>query len=248
MADAPFMPRQQPFLAETIHQGKEIGNDMNLYSFVEGPLLWIAFLVFVMGSILRAVLFFYVSSKKDRVLYRYFRWKYVLATLGRWLLPLNKDVAKNPVFMILTYVFHFCLIVVPIWLGGHVALWEESRLGWSWSTIPDSWAKWMTLIFLAIAVFLLVRRIVSPDVRLISTVSDYVLLIVTALPFLTGYFLTHGTLDSVGFLGNHMKLIHILSGELMLIVIPFTKLSHFILFFFSRGSTAIEFGRRGYSM
>ena len=221
---------------------------MDLYSLAEGPFLWVAFLVFVIGSILRAYLFFYVSSRQDRVLYRYFRWKYVLATLGRWLLPINRAVGKNPVTMILAYVFHICLIVVPIWLGGHVALWEESRLGWSWSTLPDAWATWMTRTFIMIAAFLLLRRIILRDLRLISTASDYILLIVTVLPFLSGHFLTQGTLDSVKFLGDHMKLIHMLSGELMLIVIPFTKLSHFILFFFSRGSTAIEFGRRGYTM
>jgi hypothetical protein len=52
--------------------------------------------------------------------------------------------------------------------------------------------------------------------------------------------------DNIGFLGENIQLIHMLSGELMLILIPFTKLSHFVLFFFSRGATAIEFGRRGY--
>ena len=106
----------------------------------------------------------------------------------------------------------------------------------------------MTIILLAIAIFFLLRRIFSADIRLLSTFSDYFLLVVTALPFLTGYFLTHGTVDSIGFLGDNIQLIHMLSGELMLILIPFTKLSHFILFFFSRGATGIEFGRRGYSM
>ena len=106
----------------------------------------------------------------------------------------------------------------------------------------------MTLIFLGIALFFLLRRIFSADIRLISTFSDYLLIFVTALPYLSGYFVTHGTLDNVAFLGENMQLIHMLTGELMLILIPFTKLSHFILFFFSRGATAIEFGRRGYSV
>ena len=221
---------------------------MDFYSFVEGPLLWIAFLTFIIGSLVRVALFFSLSVKRDKVVYQHFSWKYVLATFGRWLLPLNKDVAKNPVFMISVYLFHLCLIVVPIWLGGHVTLWEESRFEWSWRTIPDGLADWMTLIFLAIALFFLLRRIFSADIRLLSTFSDYLVLVVTALPFATGYFLMHGTLDGVGFLGDHMQLIHMLSGELMLILIPFTKLSHFVLFFFSRGATAVEFGRRGYSM
>ena len=219
---------------------------MDFFLFVEGPLLWIAFLTFFIGSILRAALFLSVSRKRDKIIYQYFSWKYVLATFGRWLLPLNKDVAKNPIFTILGYMFHICLIVVPIWFSGHISLWEESRFEWSWTPIPDGLADRMTLIFLAIALFFLLRRIVSADIRLLSTFSDYLLIVVVAMPFITGYFLTNGTVDNIGFLGENIQLIHMLSGELMLILIPFTKLSHFVLFFFSRGATAIEFGRRGY--
>jgi nitrate reductase gamma subunit len=220
---------------------------MDFYSFVEGPLLWIACLTFIIGSLLRAALFVSVSSKKDKIIYQHFSLKYILATIGRWLLPLNKNVAKNPVFTIAGYVFHFCLIVVPIWFSGHITLWEESRFEWSWTPIPDGLADWMTIILLAIALFFLLRRVFSADIRLLSTFSDYLILVVTALPFLTGYFLTHGTLDNIGFLGDNMPIFHMLSGELMLILVPFTKLSHFILFFFSRAATAVEFGRRGYS-
>ena len=221
---------------------------MDFYSFVEGPMLWIAFSTFIIGSLARMALFLYVSRKADRIIYQHFSWKYIFATFGRWLLPLNKDVLKNPVFTILGYIFHICLIVVPIWLSGHIVLWEESRFEWYWTSIPDELADWMTLALIAIALFFFLRRIISPGIRLISTFSDYILIVIIALPFLSGYFLIHGTLDSIGFLGDNMQLIHMLSGELMLILIPFTKLSHFILFFFSRGATAIEFGRRGYSM
>ncbi len=221
---------------------------MDFYSFVEGPLLWIAFLTFIIGNLLRILTFILVSRKKDRILYQHFDWKYVLATLARWLLPLNRSVAKNPVFTILGYVFHFCLLVVPIWLAGHITLWEESRLEWSWTPLPDGLADWMTLILLGIVVFFLLRRIFSADIRLLSGFADYFALVVTALPFLSGYLLTHGTLDGFGFFAEHLQLIHMLAGELMLILIPFTKLSHFILFFFSRSATAVEFGRRGYSI
>lgn len=221
---------------------------MDFFSFVEGPLLWIAFLTFIFGSLLKVALFLSVSQKMDKIIYQHFRWKYVLATLGRWLIPLNRDVVKNPVFVILAYIFHICLIIVPIWFSGHISLWEESRFEWSWTPIPDGLADWMTLIFLAIALFFFLRRVISADIRLLSTFSDYLLIVVIALPFVTGYFLTHGTIDNIGFLGENIQIIHMLSGELMLILIPFTKLSHFVLFFFSRGATAIEFGRRGYSM
>lgn len=221
---------------------------MDFSLFAEGPLLWIAFLVFIIGILIRMAQFLFVARTKDKPFYNYFRLKYILATLARWLLPLNVDVKKNPVFMICVYLFHICLLVVPIWLAGHISLWEESRFGWSWSSLPDKWADWMTLLFLAISIYFILRRALSADLRIITTFSDYLLIVVTALPFATGYFLTHGTLDSIGFLGDNMRLFHVLSAELMLILIPFTRLSHSVLFFFSRAATGIEFGRRGYSM
>lgn len=221
---------------------------MDLSSFAEGPLLWIAFLVFIMGTLIRMAQFIFVARTKDKPLYNYFSVKYILSTLARWLLPLNVTVKKNPVFIICVYLFHICLIVVPIWLAGHVSLWEESRFGWSWSSIPDKWADWMTLLLLAIAIFFILRRALLPDLRLLTTAGDYLLIVVTVLPFLTGYFLTHGTVDSIKFLGDNMRLFHVLSAEFVLILIPFTRLSHSVLFFFSRAASGIEFGRRGYSI
>ncbi|RPJ22010.1 MAG: nitrate reductase [Desulfobacteraceae bacterium] len=221
---------------------------MDLNLFAEGPLLWIAFLVFIVGTLIRVAQFIFVARKKDKPFYNYFSLKYILATLARWLLPLNVDVKKNPVFIPCVYLFHICLIVVPVWLGGHVSLWEESRFGWSWSSLPDKWADWMTLLLLAISIFFILRRALSPDLRIITTFADYLMIVVTALPFATGYFLTHGTLDSIAFLGDNMRLLHVLSAELMLILIPFTRLSHSVLFFFSRAAAGVEFGRRGYSI
>jgi len=155
-------------------------------------------------------------------------------------------VKKKPLYALIRYVFHLCLFAVPVFLFEHIVLWEESRFEWSWSPIPDGLVDWMTLIFLAIALFFLLRRIISADIRLISTFSDYFILVVTTLPFMTGYFLTHGTLDSIGFLGDNMTIVHMLSGELMLILIPFTKLGHMLLFFFTRAFIGFEMGgRRG---
>ena len=185
---------------------------MDLSSFAEGPLLWIAFLVFIIGTLIRMAQFIFVARTKDKPLYNYFSVKYILATLARWLLPLNVTVKKNPVFIICVYLFHICLIVVPIWLAGHVSLWEESRFGWSWSSIPDKWADWMTLLLLAIAIFFILRRALLADLRLLTTAGDYLLIVVTVLPFLTGYFLTHGTVDSIKFLGDNMRLFHVLSA------------------------------------
>lgn len=220
---------------------------MSFYNFVAGPLLWISFAVFITGLVFRAVTFLKVSSEKDKIIRQHFNWRYVLLTYVRWLMPINVTVAKTPAFFLLVYVFHFCLLVAPVFLQGHIILWEESRFRLSWPALPHLLADVMTIAVVAIAALFLLRRGLSRDVRLLSTFSDYALLIVTALPFLTGYWVTHGTLDAI--LSRYsMQIVHMLSGELMLVMIPLSKLSHSVLFFFSRGATAVEFGRRGYSM
>ena len=192
---------------------------MAFYSFVEGPLLWIVFLVFLAALLIR--LFFFscaiIKSSRDKDK----RQVYTLATFGRFFLPFHKAVVKKPVYATLRYIFHLCMLIVPIWYSGHIVLWSESRFEWEWVELPDAWADWMTLVLLGLATYFLVRRIIIPEIRLNSSKSDYILIIITALPFMTGYFLTHGTLDSVSFLGDNMAVIHMLSGEAMILMAVF---------------------------
>lgn len=221
---------------------------MDFYAIVEGPLLWVSIGTFVVGLITRAAMFITDSRQKDKIFWQHFKWKWVFATMGKWLLPANRTVAKDPVFCILAYIFHICLLVVPIWCLPHVINWENSVFNWSWATLPNGSADWMTLTVLAIGAYLLARRLTSKDLRFLSTPSDYVLLILILLPFLTGYLSKHQSFGAGNFLGDNMQIIHMLSGEAILIVVPFTKLSHAVLFFFSRAATAVEFGRREYSV
>jgi len=192
---------------------------MGFTSFAEGPLLWITFLLFLVGSVGRASFNFYKIIRNGRR--RNPELLNIIDMLGRTLLPFHKAFLNKPVYTTLRYIFHACLIVVPIWFSGHIGLWEESRFEWSWTPLSDEWVDWMTLILLGLAACFLLRHIISPDIRSGSSLSDYILIIITAMPFLTGYFLTHGNLDAVPFLGENMWTIHILSGEAMLLIAVF---------------------------
>jgi len=185
---------------------------MSFSSFVEGPLLWVAFLVFILGTVSRASLFFLAILKYDKS--DHFRWWYPL-------LPYHKAFLKRPVSGTTFYAFHTCMIVVALFYSGHIVLWEESRFGWSWSAIPDGLADLMTVLLLGIALFFLARRVISRRIRTNSSISDYGLILITALPFLTGYFLAHDHLDAVPFIGGNMWNVHILSAEIMLVVVAF---------------------------
>jgi Pyruvate/2-oxoacid:ferredoxin oxidoreductase delta subunit len=106
-------------------------------------------------------------------------------------------------------------------MNGHIVLWEESRFEWSWASLPDAWVDFMTLLLLGIAAYFLIRRLFIPKIRLSSSKSDYFLISIAALPFITGYFLAHGNLDSISFFRDHMFTLHILSGEGMLLALIF---------------------------
>jgi ferredoxin len=192
---------------------------MNVDFLVEGPLLWMVFITFTIGILTRFAFFLLAITKGNND--THFGWSYVLATLGRSFLPFHRAVSKRPLYAILRYIFHLCLIVVPIWFSGHIFLWEESRFGWSWRALPDAWVDWMTLVVLGLSAYFLIRHMILRDVRLDSSPWDYLLIVVTVLCFMTGYFLTHGNLDSIPLLGDNMQTIHVLSGEAMLVLAVF---------------------------
>jgi Pyruvate/2-oxoacid:ferredoxin oxidoreductase delta subunit len=206
-------------LSVNVHQIVVGLRKMDLYSIVDGPLLWIVSLAFLAGFLMR-MSFFLCSiglssrSKENRQFH-------IIANLGRFFLPFHKAFAKKPFYAALRYIFHLCLFVVPIWLSGHIVLWSESRFEWDWIALPDAWADGMTLFILALATYFLLRRIIAKDIRQDSSIRDVILIIVAALPFLTGYFLAHGTLEVIPILGENMVTLHMLSGESMMLTALF---------------------------
>jgi ferredoxin len=193
---------------------------MDFYSILEGPLLWIVFLVFFAGLLIRSLLFLWVLIRTNSR-HAEKRQSSSLTILARFFLPLHKAFVKKPFYSAVRYIFHLCLFIVPIGVSGHIILWSESRFEWEWAALPDVWADWMTLIFLALAAYFLLRRLFSTRIRRNSSFTDIVLIIIAAMPFLTGYLLTHATLASVAFLGDNMITIHMLFGELMILMVLF---------------------------
>jgi nitrate reductase gamma subunit len=144
----------------------------------------------------------------------------------------------QPVFTLVFFTFHICLLAVPLFLSAHNMLWDES-FGVSLWSMPDRWADILTVVFMGTVVFLFVRRVVRPEVRILTTPWDYALLILTLLPFLTGFLAYHqwGPYETV-------LVLHIIFSEILLIVIPFSKLGHIILFFLTRAFIGFEMGGR----
>lgn len=212
-----------------------------MYQFLVGPALWITFIVFIGGLIIRIGFLIRLSRKKDQVIYNHASFSWGIKSIFYWLLPWGSaSMRQQPIFSIIVFGFHFILLAVPLFLDAHNILWDEA-FGVSLWSMPDSWADVMSVILLGCIVFLVIRRIVRKEVRILTDAWDYVLLGLTALPFLTGFLAYHqfGPYEL-------MMISHVLTAEILLILIPFTKLGHMILFFFTRAFIGFEMGgRRG---
>ena len=208
-----------------------------IYEFVSGPLAWMAFVVFIVGSFYRLIDMIRLVYKKEKFIFSYMSWKYSFRSILKWIIPFSSQGWKhNPSLTIVTFVFHICLIVVPVFLLSHIILWDESWNA-SWWSLPDSVADVMCVVVIASCIFFLIRRITSPEVQYVTSASDYVILAIVAAPFITGFLAYHQWFEYQVF-----AILHILSGEIMLMAIPFTRLSHMLYSPFTRAYMGSEFG------
>ncbi len=203
-----------------------------MYDFIQGQLVWIAFVIFILGLIFQFIQFFKLTKKKEWI-YPPGEIKREKRTVGKWvafcLASLHGTLWKtDPLVTIVTSVFHVFLILVPVFLLGHNILLNQSWGFRLWS-LPESLTDVLTLIVLICVAFFLGRRLFLARVRVITSLYDYVVLLVALAPFLTGYFAYHQWFNY-----DTVMTVHILVGEVMLIIIPFTKLGHMLFFFLYR--------------
>jgi nitrate reductase gamma subunit len=210
---------------------------LEIYQFVSGPLAWSAFIIFIGGCLYRLINLLVLVHRKERFIYSYMSWKYGLRSILRWSTPFaTENMRRHPGMTIVTFAFHISLLVTPLFLLAHVILIEES---WnvSWWTLPDGLADAMTLIVIAGGIFFCVRRLTNREVQYVTSASDFVLLVIVVAPFVTGFLANYQWFGYKFFV-----ILHILSGEIMLVTIPFTRLSHMITAPLTRAYMGSEFG------
>jgi len=216
-----------------------------MYAFVTGPLAWIAFTVFFVGLIVRAV--WYVRGldwRLDRVSYGVnagYGLRGALRSIVRWLIPYGTHSWRfYSGYTAIIFIFHIGLLLTPVFLLAHNLLLEE-RWGVRLPALSEAMADTLTVAVLIAAVAILLRRFALPEVRILTKCYDILVLLIAVTPFWTGFLAYH----QVGPY-RFWLIAHILAGELLLVAIPLTKLSHFLLFFLSRAQIGMDFGiKRG---
>lgn len=207
-----------------------------MYNFISGPLVWVAFVVLVAGLAYKFASTF-ASARKEKFVLPTFSGRFGVRSLLHWVIPFrNHNTRIRPIFSLISFIFHISLLLTPIFLMAHNVLWHKA-FGLSLPSIPDTMADVLTVVVLLCAAFFFLRRIIVPVVRYVSDWKDYLILLIVAGPFLTGFLSHHQVLP------NEMMLtLHIISGVLWLVVIPFSRIVHMLWFPFTRAFMGSEFG------
>ena len=214
-------------------------NDFNsIYNFVSGPLVWLAFIIFIGGSIYRIWSLISLVNKKEKYIYTFMSLKYSLRSIMHWITPFaTVNWRKRPVMTIITFVFHAGLVIMPFFVSAHVIMFHNAW-GFSWASLPESFTDAVTLLVIIACVIFLLRRLVLREVKFLTDASDYGILLMAVAPFITGFMAYHNIWNY-----HFWVILHMLSGQIMLVAIPFTRLSHMLYAVFTRAYIGSEFGK-----
>ena len=210
-----------------------------------GPLFKLSLLVFVVGLVFRIVQYVRgLDWRLERVAYRYAGTAGVAGgiwSVFKWLLPFGTHSWRNQIFTTVAFFFfHLGVVICPLFLAGHMVV-MENQLGFSFPALSVCAGDVLALLGLLGGVMLLVRRITLPQVRFLTDKKDMALLLLCLFTLATGIL---ARIQPCCY--EFMLSLHILSGEIILVLAPFTKLSHIALFFASRIQIGIDFAvKRG---
>jgi nitrate reductase gamma subunit len=214
---------------------------LDLYSFLRGPAFVFSLFIFAAGCLYRVRQFVRLTRKisngygipadtvvdNSSILFRGRSRLQRAVTLMK--LKLQRTIfGSNPVMGVVSAVFHILLFVTPIFLAAHNILADQS-MGISLFSFNEHLTDTFTIIIIAIGVFFFLRRIFVPRVRMLTALSDYLVLLLVIAPFITAFVAYHQFFYYRTFLFMHM-----ITGEIAIMAVPFTSLGHMPFFIFSR--------------
>lgn len=206
--------------------------------FGRGPLFRLAFCLMVLGLSRVVVLTVLgIAEAYRRNSDRVVPWKAVARQTLGWLVPVRRLWCARPAYSTVSMLFHVGLLAVPLFLAAHVILWRGAT-GFAWGALPQPLADDLTLLAIVAGLALFAGRAFHRGGRALSRPQDYAWPLVLIVPFITGYLCSHAPLAPPVY--QALMLLHVYCADLILAMIPFTKIAHCVLAPFSQAVTAVS--------
>ena len=143
-----------------------------------------------------------------------------------WLFPLNRIHRNRAGYSFASFSMHIGILVVSLFLRNHLDI-LQMNIGISWWSISKPILDIITIIAIFGMLFLLLFRLYVTGSRRLSKTADYLLLIILSSIFASG-FLAGRPWNPIPY--NSLMFFHTLNGMTLLFLIPFSKVSHCVLF------------------
>jgi len=217
---------------------------MNILEFARGPAFEVALIVFVFGVCWRLAGIFLMHRRLDRSKPR----QGALIAGGMRAIVMRSlpphELEKKIVFQHISgYAWHLAFFASVLLFAPHIPFFKQF-LGFGWPTLPNTVALLSGAVALAILAALLWRRATRPVLRQLSTLDDYLSIVLVILPLVTG-FMTYARVLPFGLRYETMLGLHVLSICALLVWFPFGKLMHLFLAFPARFQAGALLKRKG---
>jgi nitrate reductase gamma subunit len=214
------------------------GNE--LLTWLRGSGMQIALAVFCLGIIFRIGQNLFAGRAKNFSVPRGGQFGPGLRTIWHRSFPEPNMSRRNYFTHVAGYTFHIGLFITLLFLGEHILLFKH-LLGFGWPALPRVFIDIAALLSIAALVAMLAHRLMDPVLQKISDYQDYLVWFLTIAPLATGFLVLH----PMGMSYQTSLIWHLITIELLLIAIPFTKLSHILSIFISRWYNGAITGYKG---
>jgi nitrate reductase gamma subunit len=220
-------------------------SDVAFYDFVRGPFLKLALWVFFLGIAYRffRVLFLGIphdyAKPKGNPYYMAVKKIVIKPTMG-W--TFREIFARRAINFIGGFMFHIGFIGLTFLVPAHALLWREIT-GLPIPMMPNIVSDMLAYSAFGSLLVLTVHRALNPVLKLLTGKDEYFANLLIGLILFTGLLATKWA--GSGYIW--ILSIHIFLADLLIIYIPFSRLSHFVYYFLSVGFMGWNAGKRGVS-
>ncbi len=211
-------------------------SSLELLGWARGPGLQIAVVIFVIGMVIRVLEIFLLGRDPNLSAAR----ANPVAAGFRAIITRSVPMKGTLKHRLPGYIWHLGFFIVLLFYAPHILLFQQV-FNLYWPALPNSIIEIVSILTLAALLFTLFTRFTDPIRRMLATTGDYFAWLITLLPVATGYMAFH----RVGNDYTLMLALHITSVNLLLVMFPFTRLTHAVTLFFSRWYNGADAGRKG---